>query len=76
MDKHLRNLERKKFGKGQPPIRVIVVGSGYCGVELAATVAERLADRGRVQVVNVASTICPSAPASNREAALKVRMFM
>ncbi|GLJ50363.1 hypothetical protein SUGI_1073170 [Cryptomeria japonica] len=72
VDKHLRTLERKKFGKGQPPIRVIVVGSGYCGVELAATVAERLADRGKVQVVNVASTICPSAPASNREAALKV----
>ncbi|KAH9295610.1 hypothetical protein KI387_039198, partial [Taxus chinensis] len=71
VDKQLSALERKYFGKDQPPICVIVVGSGYCGVELAATVSERLADRGKVQVVDVASTICQSAPASNREAALK-----
>lgn len=72
LEKQLRALERKKFGKNQSPIHVTVVGSGYCGVELAATIAERLADRGKVQVVNVASTICPSAPVGNREAALKV----
>lgn len=72
LEKQLRSLERKRFGKRESPIQVIVVGSGYCGVELAATIAERLADRGKVQVVNVASTICPSAPVGNREAALKV----
>lgn len=72
LEKQLRALERKKFGNRESPIHVIVVGSGYCGVELAATIAERLADRGKVQVVNVESTICPSAPVGNREAALKV----
>ena len=49
-----------------------VVGCGYAGVELAATVAERLQDGGIVQAINVDTTICPTAPPGNREAALKV----
>lgn len=32
------------------PAEVVVVGGGYAGVELAATVAEKLADQGRVKV--------------------------
>ncbi|CAO2836570.1 unnamed protein product [Amaranthus hypochondriacus] len=67
----LKALERKNFGK-ELPIRVVVVGCGYSGVELAATVAERLKDKGIVQAINVENTICPSAPPGNREAALKV----
>jgi NADH:ubiquinone reductase (non-electrogenic) len=51
---------------------VAVVGCGYSGVELAATVAERLQDRGIVQAINVETTICPTAQPGNREAALKV----
>ena len=50
-----------------------MVGGGYTGVELAATLAERLGDRGKVQIVNVAPDICPSAPSGNREAAYKVK---
>lgn len=72
VDKKLRALERKNFGKGSL-IRVAVVGCGYSGVELAATVSERLQDRGIVQAINVETTICPTAPTGNREAALKVR---
>ena len=72
VDKKLRALERRKFGQDSL-IRVAVVGCGYSGVELAATVSERLQDRGIVQAINVAATICPTAPAGNREAALKVR---
>ena len=68
----LKLLERKYFGKGYP-IRVVVVGCGYSGVELAATVSERLQDKGIMQAINLESTILPSAPAGNREAALKVR---
>ncbi|KAL4379013.1 hypothetical protein GQ457_02G010180 [Hibiscus cannabinus] len=71
VDNKLRTLERTKFGKDSL-IRVAVVGCGYSGVELAATISERLQDRGIVQAINVETTICPTAPAGNREAALKV----
>ncbi|KAL8170822.1 hypothetical protein V2J09_022626 [Rumex salicifolius] len=67
----LKELERKSFGK-EAPISVAVVGCGYSGVELAATVSERLKGKGIVQAVNVENTICPSALPGNREAALKV----
>lgn len=68
----MKELERRKFGKDSL-IRVAVVGCGYSGVELAATVSERLQDRGLVQAINVNTTILPTAPPGNREAALKVR---
>lgn len=71
----LKALERKYFGAGSP-IRVVVVGCGYSGVELAATVSERLKDKGMVQAINAETTICPSAPSGNREAALKVRFLL
>ncbi|KAK9266232.1 hypothetical protein L1049_012436 [Liquidambar formosana] len=71
VENKLRTLERKNFGKDSP-IRVAVVGCGYSGVELAATISERLQDKGIVQAVNVVTTICPTAPSGNREAALKV----
>lgn len=53
-----------------------VVGCGYSGVELAATVSERLQDKGVVHAINVENTILPNAPPGNREAALKVRNFV
>ncbi|GAB4855734.1 Nuclear pore complex subunit [Ancistrocladus abbreviatus] len=67
----LNALARKNFGK-ESPICVVVVGCGYSGVELAATVSERLQDKGIVQAVNAETTICPSAPPGNREASMKV----
>ncbi|XP_077214099.1 NAD(P)H dehydrogenase C1 isoform X2 [Tasmannia lanceolata] len=72
VDTQLRMLERGTFGKDSSPIRVMVVGCGYAGVELAATISERLQDKGIVQAINVDTTICPAAPPGNREAALKV----
>ncbi|KAK9167504.1 hypothetical protein Scep_002695 [Stephania cephalantha] len=71
VDSRLKALERGKFGKDSL-IRVVVVGCGYAGVELAATVAERLQDKGIVQAINAETIICPSAPPGNREVALKV----
>lgn len=71
VDSRLRKLERRNFGKDSQ-IHVAVVGCGYSGVELAATISERLQDRGMVQAINVETTICPTAPPGNREAALKV----
>lgn len=72
IDRQLKKLERERFGPGKPPIQLVVVGAGYCGVELAAILAERLEDRGKVQVVDVTPDICTSAPAGNREAAYKI----
>lgn len=34
------------------PVDVVIVGGGYAGVELAATVSEKLADQGRVKVTS------------------------
>lgn len=67
----LTTLERMTFGKDFQ-ISVAVVGCGYSGVELAATIAERLQNRGIVRAINVDPMICPNAPPGNREAALKV----
>ncbi|KAL5053227.1 hypothetical protein RYX36_033909 [Vicia faba] len=73
VNNRLTMLERKTFGKTKDyQISVAIVGCGYSGVELAATVAERLQNRGIVRAINVERTICPTAPPGNREAALKV----
>ncbi|KAI3983987.1 hypothetical protein MKX01_035114, partial [Papaver californicum] len=71
VDDKLKELERNKFGTDSP-VHVAIVGCGYAGVELAATVSERLQDKGIVQAINVETTICPAAPPGNREAALRV----
>ena len=42
---------------------VVVVGGGYCGIELATTVAERMRCRARVQLVT-GGTHCPPSLAS------------
>lgn len=71
VNEKLRELERTYFGKDFP-IRVAVVGCGYSGVELAATISERLQNRGVVKAINVGKEILPNAPPGNRESALKV----
>lgn len=70
----LSKLERRNFKDGSA-IKVAIVGCGYGGVELAATISERLQDRGIVQCINVSKSILPSAPNGNREAAMKVDFF-
>lgn len=75
VEKRLRELERKYFGK-DTPIVVAVVGCGYAGVELAATVSERLKDKGLVHAIGRDTTVLPTAPPGNREAALKVRTLV
>ncbi|XP_020595969.1 alternative NAD(P)H-ubiquinone oxidoreductase C1, chloroplastic/mitochondrial [Phalaenopsis equestris] len=72
IDDKLRMLERDHFSNDSSPISVAIVGCGYSGVELAATISERLKSFGIVHAINVETSICPSAPSGNREAALKV----
>ncbi|KAK4761002.1 hypothetical protein SAY87_005895 [Trapa incisa] len=71
VEEKLMTLERQNFGKDNL-IRVAIVGCGYSGVELAATISERLQEKGVVQAINVETTICPTAPTGNREVATKV----
>lgn len=63
----LRTLEETQPEK----IRVAVVGGGYSGVELACKVAERLGDRGRVRIVELADTLLQRSPEFNQKAARK-----
>lgn len=57
-------------------VSLLLVVDGCCGVELAATISERLKDKGIVQAINVEDTICPTATPGNREAALKVSIHI
>lgn len=50
-------------------IRIAIIGAGYCGVELACKLADRLGDRARLRIVDVADTILRTSTEFNREAA-------
>lgn len=52
-------------------IRVVVVGAGPSGVELACKLAERLGSRGRIRLVDRNTEILKSSPEFNRKAALR-----
>lgn len=67
LDAKLRQLETASDER----IRVAIVGAGYCGVEVACKIADRLKDRGRVRLIQSRDTILPNAPEFNRNAALK-----
>lgn len=71
VNEKLTALERRYYAK-ENPIHVTVVGCGYSGIELAATISERLQGRGVIQAINSGETILPDAPPGNRESALKV----
>lgn len=55
----------------QEKIRVAIVGGGYSGVELACKLAERLGDRGRLRIIEMADQILRTSPDFNRDAAMK-----
>jgi demethylphylloquinone reductase len=67
LDEKLRLLEASTTEK----IRIAIVGAGYCGVEVACKLADRLKERGRIRLVQSRDTILPNAPKFNRDAALK-----
>ncbi|MHC5727820.1 MAG: NAD(P)/FAD-dependent oxidoreductase, partial [Nostoc sp.] len=52
-------------------IRVAIVGAGYSGVELACKLADRLGERGRFRIIEIADQILRTSPEFNREAAKK-----
>lgn len=67
VEERLRALEssKKEF------IRVVIVGAGYSGVELACKLADRLGERGRIRLVEKAEMILQTASEFNREAAMR-----
>ncbi|WP_445633823.1 NAD(P)/FAD-dependent oxidoreductase [Nostoc sp. DSM 114161] len=67
LEERLRFLEESDTDK----IRVAIVGAGYSGVELACKLADRLGDRGRFRIVEIADQILRTSPEFNREAANK-----
>jgi demethylphylloquinone reductase len=50
-------------------IRIAIVGAGYSGVELACKLADRLGDRGRLRLIDVADTLLRTSTEFNRDAA-------
>ncbi|OKH36560.1 FAD-dependent oxidoreductase [[Phormidium ambiguum] IAM M-71] len=68
LEERLRVLE----ASDQDKIRVAIVGAGYCGVELACKLADRLGDRGRFRLIEQSNQILQSSPEFNRETARKV----
>ncbi|MEA5595571.1 NAD(P)/FAD-dependent oxidoreductase [Rivularia sp. UHCC 0363] len=67
LEERLRILEESDKDK----IRVAIVGGGYSGVELACKLSDRLGERGRFRLVEMADGILRNSPEFNREAAKK-----
>ncbi len=67
LQEKLRELENSERDK----IRVVIVGGGYSGVELACKLADRLGERGRVRLVEASDSILRSASEFNRTAATR-----
>ncbi|MGB3615063.1 MAG: NAD(P)/FAD-dependent oxidoreductase [Elainellaceae cyanobacterium] len=58
-------------GSDRDRIRVAVVGGGYSGVELACKLSDRLGERGRIRIVEMADQILGTSTDFNRDAANK-----
>lgn len=67
LEEQLRILEESDKDK----IRIAIVGGGYSGVELACKLSDRLEERGRFRLVEMADAILRNSPEFNREAAKK-----
>ncbi|MDZ8226016.1 NAD(P)/FAD-dependent oxidoreductase [Nostoc sp. ChiVER01] len=67
LEERLRFLEESDADK----IRVAIIGAGYSGVELACKLADRLGEKGRFRIIEIADQILRTSPEFNREAAKK-----
>ncbi|MBF2025256.1 MAG: NAD(P)/FAD-dependent oxidoreductase [Oscillatoriales cyanobacterium C42_A2020_001] len=67
LEDRLRSLEASDRDR----IRVAIVGGGYCGVELACKLADRLKERGRIRIVELTDHILRTSTEFNRQAADK-----
>lgn len=67
LQEELRLIEEANPDK----IRVVVVGGGYSGVELACKLADRLGEKGRIRIVDRGTEILKNSSEFNRKTALK-----
>lgn len=67
LEERLRVLEESAADK----IRVAIIGAGYCGVELACKLADRLQERGRLRLIEQTDQILQTSPPFNRDVARK-----
>lgn len=65
LEEKLRTLEHSDREK----IRIAIVGGGYSGVELACKLRDRVADRGRIRIIERGEMILKTSPDFNRETA-------
>ncbi|PIG91970.1 NAD(P)/FAD-dependent oxidoreductase [Gloeocapsopsis sp. IPPAS B-1203] len=65
LEARLRLLEESPVDK----IRVAIVGGGYCGVELACKLADRLQNRARIRLIEMTDQVLRTSPEYNRIAA-------
>lgn len=65
LEERLRSLEVSERDR----IRVAIVGGGYAGVELACKLADRLGERGRIRIVELADQILRTSTEFNRKTA-------
>ncbi len=65
LEEQLRRLETSD----QDKIRLAIVGGGYCGVELACKLADRLGTKARIRIIEQAEEILKTSPEFNREVA-------
>ncbi|KAK4531776.1 hypothetical protein CCYA_CCYA09G2633 [Cyanidiococcus yangmingshanensis] len=72
----LRERIRLLETSSQPTIRIVVVGGGYSGVELACNLSDRLGSRAQIQILERGTEIMPNSTPYNRaqaSRALRVR---
>lgn len=55
----------------QDKIRVVIVGGGYSGVELALKIADRLGNRGKIRIIERGESILKQSPEFNQTSAKK-----
>jgi NADH:ubiquinone reductase (non-electrogenic) len=67
LEEKLRLLE----ASDKDPIRIAIVGGGYIGVELACKLADRLGQRGKLRIIEMADEILRLSTEHNRQVALK-----
>jgi NADH dehydrogenase len=65
LEERVRSLEASDRDR----IRVAIVGGGYAGVELACKLADRLGERGRIRIVELADQILRTSTEFNRKTA-------
>lgn len=67
----LKDRLRQLENSDQDTIRVVIVGGGYSGVELAIKIADRLGKKGKIRIIDKSNQILQQSPEFNRKTALK-----